>query len=424
MAGEGKTRQDMILADLMCGPKTKEWLAEKYGVDTESIKKDVGKLSKTYDISRHKKGVGYTLTVPAESSARDNKVLRSVEDSYKTDFSKMLLLLILQKEGSVYNIDHLTRKYMEYIMPVHYDEHDLVGNEETEKYRNAVVNALGSLISAGIIEKTAENEYKLTKKAPVYVNLSEDEALDILDRLHAFGPSYSFSDKLQEIEKKLALALGEEYREENRENFVVLGNRMNKKPEVEKWLDRLSELDYEHYALEIEYGDKGEIMIFRLGLVVYLSDRDMLYLIGKNEGAGFDYILNVMKIKNISIARGIKNDIFESPRYLRMAEEMFQISVDPLVHVKVEFQDFGNIGLKLENLLRKRKNAKLYSCTDGKFEKGYIYEDDIRGLNDFARFLRKFGSSVYVREPEELRKTMVFSLNRTLEKYREEGLYE
>ena len=70
MAGEGKTRQDMILADLMCGPKTKEWLAEKYGVDTESIKKDVGKLSKTYDISRHKKGVGYTLTVPAESSAR------------------------------------------------------------------------------------------------------------------------------------------------------------------------------------------------------------------------------------------------------------------------------------------------------------------------------------------------------------------
>ncbi|MBR0132798.1 MAG: WYL domain-containing protein [Lachnospiraceae bacterium] len=424
MAGEGKTRQDMILADLMCGPKTKEWLAEKYGVDTESIKKDVGKLSKTYDISRHKKGVGYTLTVPAESSARDNKVLRSVEDSYKTDFSKMLLLLILQKEGSVYNIDHLTRKYMEYIMPVHYDEHDLVGNEETEKYRNAVVNALGSLISAGIIEKTAENEYKLTKKAPVYVNLSEDEALDILDRLHAFGPSYSFSDKLQEIEKKLALVLGEEYREENRENFVVLGNRMNKKPEVEKWLDRLSELDYEHYALEIEYGDKGEIMIFRLGLVVYLSDRDMLYLIGKNEGAGFDYILNVMKIKNISIARGIKNDIFESPRYLRMAEEMFQISVDPLVHVKVEFQDFGNIGLKLENLLRKRKNATLYSCTDGKFEKGYIYEDDIRGLNDFARFLRKFGSSVYVREPEELRKTMVFSLNRTLEKYREEGLYE
>ena len=424
MAGEGKTRQDMILADLMCGPKTKEWLAEKYGVDTESIKKDVGKLSKTYDISRHKKGVGYTLTVPAESSARDNKVLRSVEDSYKTDFSKMLLLLILQKESSVYNIDHLTRKYMEYIMPVHYDEHDLVGNEETEKYRNAVVNALGSLISAGIIEKTAENEYKLTKKAPVYVNLSEDEALDILDRLHAFGPSYSFSDKLQEIEKKLALALGEEYREENKENFVVLGNRMNKKPEVEKWLDRLSELDYEHYALEIEYGDKGEIMIFRLGLVVYLSDRDMLYLIGKNEGAGFDYILNVMKIKNISIARGIKNDIFESPRYLRMAEEMFQISVDPLVHVKVEFQDFGNIGLKLENLLRKRKNAKLYSCTDGKFEKGYIYEDDIRGLNDFARFLRKFGSSVYVHEPEELRKTMVFSLNRTLEKYREEGLYE
>ena len=33
-------------------------------------------------------------------------------------------------------------------------------------------------------------------------------------------------------------------------------------------------------------------------------------------------------------------------------------------------------------------------------------EDDIRGLNDFARFLRKFGSSVYVREPEELRKTI------------------
>ena len=51
-------------------------------------------------------------------------------------------------------------------------------------------------------------------------------------------------------------------------------------------------------------------------------------------------------------------------------------------------------------------------------------EDTIRGLNDFANYLRKFGYGCKVIEPKELKEKMIFSVKRALDRYNEIELEE
>ena len=92
-----------------------------------------------------------------------------------------------------------------------------------------------------------------------------------------------------------------------------------------------------------------------------------------------------------------------------------------MYHVKVLLQDFGNVVLRFKNLssIRNKSSIRLIeSPPDGCIYK-YVYEDDIRGLDDFARFLRTFGLSVLVMEPPELKEKMKRTYNRVIEKYTE-----
>ncbi|MDE6914926.1 MAG: WYL domain-containing protein, partial [Lachnospiraceae bacterium] len=48
-----------------------------------------------------------------------------------------------------------------------------------------------------------------------------------------------------------------------------------------------------------------------------------------------------------------------------------------------------------------------------------IYTDTISGLSDFAKYLRKFGKSAHVIEPQALKNKMKQSFERTLARYEE-----
>ena len=116
------------------------------------------------------------------------------------------------------------------------------------------------------------------------------------------------------------------------------------------------------------------------------------------------------------------NTIFHSEEYYRIYNEMFGPGYYPeMYHVKVLLQDFGNVVLRFKNLssIRNKSSIRLIeSPPDGCIYK-YVYEDDIRGLDDFARFLRTFGLSVLVMEPPELKEKMKRTYNRVIEKYTE-----
>ena len=97
-----------------------------------------------------------------------------------------------------------------------------------------------------------------------------------------------------------------------------------------------------------------------------------------------------------------------------MYDEMFSVSTEEPVHVRVCFDNTFSIKEKLMRLLRRRRFATLTE-QDG----ALYYEDTLRGIADFAHFLRQYGKSARVEAPEELKTMMVDSARLLLERYRE-----
>mgnify|MGYP003430187793 CR=1 FL=1 len=92
---------------------------------------------------------------------------------------------------------------------------------------------------------------------------------------------------------------------------------------------------------------------------------------------------------------------------------MFAISVEDPVHVKVEFDNIFAIKEKVNRLILNRPKASLT-------ENGttLCYEDEVSGLADFASYLRRYGSSCRVIEPESLKNLMKVSAQRILDAYK------
>lgn len=89
---------------------------------------------------------------------------------------------------------------------------------------------------------------------------------------------------------------------------------------------------------------------------------------------------------------------------------------DVPIHVKIVITDIN------KNLIQKIRNDTLYRdkagiCRLYKKHGYYYYEDDIIGINEFQRWLRGFGSSIQVIEPESLRKDMINSAKKALDYY-------
>lgn len=94
---------------------------------------------------------------------------------------------------------------------------------------------------------------------------------------------------------------------------------------------------------------------------------------------------------------------------------MFSISVEKPVYVKVEFDRVAKVQRKVESLAKNRKYADI-EVLEGKI----VYTDKISGLSDFIMYLRRFGKSVHVVEPESLKRKLQYSVNNTLKRYGED----
>ena len=84
------------------------------------------------------------------------------------------------------------------------------------------------------------------------------------------------------------------------------------------------------------------------------------------------------------------------------------------IHVKLQINTgTTNIieKIKRDTVLRS-ETGKLYK--DGNF---YYYEDDILGIPDFRRWMRSYGSSITVLEPQTLIKEIIENITKTLTYY-------
>ena len=466
-----------IIEFLSEGPKTADEIIKKVGFSDSSWKKYTGHVNKRLAAEGKKlqllKG---SYSIVFMDSQKDSEGQKSapledgfyVESSSKDTVMKVLVLNSLSQKASRYYGDSekglmTSRELTEavfsnaesdcgekiedgkVIIKYPYSSIDsILGANKTGE--NSKVKKKG-LIQEGLVEmidapKVSQRTFDLTTKSPVYLKIGYEAGSinmwDIKNALQYGGQGYAFSDVLKDIEDIITVFDNDDFYNIE-EYYRNLGIRGNQNSDIEMNLKKLNKLDYKNYLLDIEYkpahpftssssfskksGKKSDKKAdtenhkFAVGLVVYVSDKDRLYLIGKDEGSEESIILNTERIHKVT-ETNIKNEIYGSPEFIDIYNEMFSISVDEPFELKVEFQNTFNIYEKIKRMSVVRPNAVISLKSND--EKTIVYyEEKVRGVEDVARWLRSFGSSVKVIKPSILKDRMKTSINRALANYGE-----
>lgn len=154
-----------------------------------------------------------------------------------------------------------------------------------------------------------------------------------------------------------------------------------------------------------------------VGIIVYVVETARIYLIGENawrndQTSGKNYV-NIPLDRIISVSEGKRvNTCYNTPEYHRIYREMFQVSTEDPMDVRVRFENLPFIRDKIKRLCAVRETAHMEISGDE-----IIFTDTVRGKGDFARYLRRFGRSAIVEEPVQLREDMMNASRKILALY-------
>ena len=284
---------------------------------------------------------------------------------------------------------------------------------------------LRALIQDGFIEKKRMQYkggihviYSISEKSPAILFESEDELFDFMSFYDTFKNSFSNTKPLETLYKKCA-NIYDWASYDSSTQIYGKSNRIDK--QQLKCLNNFVKYPYKTKTLEITYLARDEAMKLTIssGLLFYSVETNSFYLLCFNMDNKSIMQLRLDRIASIREGDE-KNKNYRSNTFLNIYEEMFSASFDPeKTHVKVIFKDFGNIKERLFALHNKRKFSKLYviSPLSEEIPHSIMYEDDLRGVSAFARYLRSFGSSALVLEPSSLQALMIQSNQLTLKNY-------
>ena len=284
---------------------------------------------------------------------------------------------------------------------------------------------LRALIQDGLIEKKRMQYkggihviYSISEKSPAFLFESEDELFDFMSFYDTFKNSFSNTKPLETLYKKCA-NIYDWVSYDSSTQIYGKSNRIDK--QQLKCLNNFVRYPYKTKTLEITYLARNEAMKLTIssGLLFYSVETNCFYLLCFNMDNKSIIQLRLDRIASIREGDE-KNNKYRSNTFLNIYEEMFSASFEPeKTHVKVIFQDFGNIKERLSALHNKRKFSKLYDISplSEEIPHSIMYEDDLRGVSAFARYLRSFGSSALVLEPSSLQALMIQSNQLTLKNY-------
>ncbi|MBP3621559.1 MAG: WYL domain-containing protein [Lachnospiraceae bacterium] len=215
------------------------------------------------------------------------------------------------------------------------------------------------------------------------------------------------------------------------EIYYIVGERLiDEEKAIEQIKTQLIKYPYREKALRVKYKTLKGNQVFtediKVGMLLFAVSTNSLYLVAERvNGTGMVYIM-VSTIEQINTLEDVDNDIYNSEKYVSAVKYMLGpagISMNGTpVDIRVEFDRFSNVEDKVKTYVEARKkqgaSASLSYSDDGKT---LIYKDCVYGVADIKSFLRGFGSSCRVIEPEELKKDMVNSAWNILDKYKSEG---
>lgn len=397
---------------------------------------------------------GYVITTPPRSGIvkLENSNLTILPTLKDSDVRQWLILFLLSRFGKLTFRDLVLKTLQvkeynfidaEYLLRLNnrnvYDDNHIIKSirvngannflsEEEIQVASDFVSVttlrkdLYDLRNQGFVKLNEEQKvtYEMTAKAPFLIPISEESLLELCQKYEDNQTVTTELVPLKSAYKKMQMILNLEDSEKTQRRFGKI-NQISKK-QIQTFNDFISH-PYKTNRLQINssFNDKERHDVISVGLLFYSIETSSFYALVNNhtqnriESIRLDYIDSIDDLDT-------SNTIFHSDTYYKMYDEMFSAGFDPEVsHVKVLFQDFGNIVTRFKNLetIRNTSSIRLINNPPENCVFKYVYEDDVRGLYDFAKFLRSFGYSVLAVEPPELKDIMTNTYNRALQKYNE-----
>lgn len=178
---------------------------------------------------------------------------------------------------------------------------------------------------------------------------------------------------------------------------------------------------YPYMSRELIIDYKGKRKEIQVGLVFYSTETGAFYMLCKNPSSRKISQLRIDQIRSIK-ATETEHKYYKSPEITQIYSEIFSVTyTKSLHHVEVLFQDFGNIRERIEQLSTRRNGSKI-SILDQPIDgipHTILYQDEIRGLSDFAQYLRSFGRAALVIQPKTLQTMMKETCHHVLSNYEE-----
>lgn len=321
-------------------------------------------------------------------------------------------------EGSAYDDNHLIKSLRE--NGNSYSEAEDVSVADDFLSVTGMRKDLNKLRDLELVEQVqgTQVKYALTTAAPYIIPISEDSLFEFCQKHESNQSTTSELVPVEIAYQKIKHIIDYEQYDFNQRRFGKI-NQISE-TQIAKFNDFISH-PYSTNLLQLNSSYNGieRHNIFATGLLFYCVETSAFYALGYSYSHSRTEAVRIGWISSITNLID-KNDLFHSDEYYKIYDEMFSAGYDESPYqVKVLFQDFGNIYTRFSNLCNVRKNAAI-TVIENPPENciyKYLYTDTIRGLSDFARFLRGFGYSVLAMEPPELKQMMINTYTRSLSFY-------
>ena len=394
---------------------------------------------------------GYTIVSPPRSGKllfeppNNQLVLPTIKDS---DLRQWIIIFLLSRYGSLSFRELIIKTLIikdydfEYTLKLNnkkvYDDNNLIKSLRSESATSIIKEDdidvandyisittlrkdLNALRDAGlvILKEGQKVTYELTNKAPYIIPISEDSLSEFCLKYEEHISATSESLPIKQAYNKIQKIISWDGADNKQRRF----GKENQISEFQ--IDRFNYFISHSYkdnriTLHSEYNGRQRHDTVSVGLLFYSVETNSFYALCYNhtqnriEADRLDYIGTITEENK-------PNSIFHSQKYYQIYNEMFGAGFYPKVyHVKVLVQDFGNVVTRFRNLTKIRHESAIRIIDNPPKDciYKYVYEDNVRGLEDFARFLRSFGLSVLAVEPPELKDKMMRTYTWIIEKYK------
>lgn len=408
--------------------------------------------SRLSEVLNSLKNDGFQITTPPRSgmiileTTEDEKIIPEIKDS---DLRQWIILFLLSRYGALTFRELIIRTLQvkdyeffasDYLLNspslAAYDDNHLIKSlrsnvlSGSESNETSVAKELISITSMrrdltilreqGLVDvkQETQTEYVLTNSAPYILTISEDTLFDFCQKHEATQSTTSELIPVKNAYKKIKNIISYEQYDLKQRLFGKI-NQISKKQM--KKLNEFINHPYNTNLLQLNTSHNGvdRHNTFATGLIFYSVETSAFYALGYSYSHARTEAIKIEWLSSITDLPE-KNTLFHSEEYYDKYEDMFSAGYDDTAYkVKVLFQDFGNVYTRFYNLSKVRKNSNITKITNPPADciYSYIYTDTVRGLSDFARFLRGFGYSTLAIEPPALRQMMINTYTRSLSFY-------